>query len=59
MTNYEKIKNMSVEKLARFIEDLTYCDIEKCEECGLGEWGEDGDCNEITIINWLMSEVEK
>lgn len=59
MTIYEKIKNMIIEKLARFIENLTYCDIEKCEECGLGEWGEDGDCDERTIRKWLEREVEE
>lgn len=51
MTNFEKIKNMSVEELAyyvyRFI-DCRYCPI----------YCNDGECCEA-IKQWLKSEVEE
>lgn len=53
MTNYERIKNMSVEKLADFLYDIeTYEDF-----CGIridGQRFYDFD----ELIQWLESEVE-
>ena len=49
MTNFEKIKNMSVEELANFICGLTYCDY--CPICYRGG------C-EHSWERWLESEAE-
>jgi hypothetical protein len=49
MTNFEKIKNMSVEELANFICGLTYCDY--CPICCRGG------C-EHSWERWLESEAE-
>ena len=56
MTNFDKIKNMSVEELAeRLNESFTCarCPIEEFCECVL-----DGGCTD-TLIKWLKSEVEE
>lgn len=50
MTNFEKIKNMSVEELADFIAEMAECD--RCfVYCS-------GDCK-YSWEQWLKSEVEE
>lgn len=56
MTNYEKIKAMSVEEMARWIDETiaTRCDACPAEKiCGI-----ELSCVS-TIIKWLDSEVEE
>ena len=55
-TNFERIKNMSVEELAEFIDSGDECGF--CNQFG-GDTGRecDGDCVEC-IIFWLRSEVK-
>lgn len=59
MTNFEKIKNMSVEEMAEFLFNQLNNDcIEnfKCLQQKLTRCN--GKCNN-NIINWLKSEVEE
>lgn len=56
MTNYEKIKNMSIEEMADLINYATLCDLKNCEECGFGNLQ---NCNSDTIKNWLKKKVIK
>lgn len=50
MTNFEKIKNMSVEELADFICELVDCDYcpRYCSGCCKYSW-----------VQWLKNEVEE
>lgn len=66
MTNYEKIKNMSVDEMAKWLEDkipesCKFCASGNLHECGYWEKGfYDG--VELCIKNralWLESEVEE
>lgn len=61
MTNYERIKNMSVEKMAKMIFDAT--DIRKdeadCDYCPVHEFCETKLTCEEVIRRWLNSEVEE
>lgn len=55
MTNYERIKNMSVEEIAEILASATLClNFGSCEglRCGCKE------CQELHK-QWLESEVEK
>lgn len=55
MTNYEKIKNMTVEEMAKFLEKITdYCNANNCKACPLcrGIF-----CCTTEIECWLNSEV--
>ncbi len=55
MTNYEKIKNMTVEEMAEFLEKLTdLCNANRCKDCPLckGIF-----CCTTEIECWLNSEV--
>lgn len=55
MTNYEKIKNMTVEEMAKFLEKLTDdCNANNCKACPLcrGIF-----CCTTEIECWLNSEV--
>jgi hypothetical protein len=55
MTNYEKIKNMTVEEMAKFLDELTdRCNASMCIDCPLckGLF-----CCAKEIIYWLNSEV--
>ena len=55
-TNFERIKNMSVEELAEFIDSGDECGF--CNQFGVDTGREcDGDCVEC-IIFWLRSEVK-
>ena len=53
MTNYERIKSMSIEEMANFIADI-YADNEHAEIRINGEWLATED-----IEQWLESEVEE
>lgn len=50
MTNYEKIKEMSIDELAEYIESITTCSYCPIEECA---------CNYCygSIKEWLENEV--
>jgi hypothetical protein len=58
MTNYEKIKSMSIEEMAYFIDKLNYIN-GICEHCEY----QYKDCSTISCISaleqWLKSEVEE
>ena len=64
MTNFEKIKSMSIEEMAEFLQNIEKCDDRASREpiisiFYIGE--EDGICvkNDFTYINeWLEREVE-
>ena len=61
MTNYEKIQNMSINKMAaEFNEISTYfCDYcYNCKECPFNYMGKRL-CNVSGFIDWLNSEVEE
>lgn len=53
MTNYERIKNMSVEDFADFLYTISECENNLCDECPLEKC-----VNRQTIAEWLESEVE-
>jgi hypothetical protein len=63
MTNYEKIKNMSVDELARLLDDIaTCCNLNGhhrtqmfCKECPL----HCGHCSSVDFGCWLNSEVKE
>lgn len=57
MTNYERIKNMSVEEMADFLMGF-----KECRHCQVGRYKKD--CWQIceykeTLEQWLESEVDK
>ena len=60
MTNYERIRNMSVKEMAQILWDISencadYCALTKNEKCNFFEHGE---CLcAMGIKNWLESEV--
>lgn len=55
MTNIERIKAMSVEEMARFINEISNCEINICEFCPLiGYCGSDD-----SVKKYLESEVEE
>lgn len=55
MTNYEKIKNMTVEEMAEFLEKITdYCNAKTCKDCPLCRCIF---CCATEIECWLNSEV--
>ena len=53
MTNYEKIKNLSIEEMADFMNEM---DLNPCGHCN-------GECEILSCIErykeWLESEVEE
>lgn len=56
MTNYDRIKAMSIEKMATFLKDIYNC---PCKFCGLYD---DADCAgkcEQGHIKWLKQEVSE
>ena len=57
MTNYEKIKNMSIEEMAEFIDSPTV-DCERCAYYKNGKCLSDDDCK-VGIQKWLESEAEE
>lgn len=57
MTNFEKVKNMSPEELAKFIDELTtHCNGNECEGCPICEGI---CCCNIEIEYWLNKEVKE
>lgn len=57
MTNFEKIKQMTVEKMAKFINTLTTNWVYQfCDECPINQ-NTDG-CVKHGIEEWLNQEVE-
>lgn len=63
MTNYERIKNMSIEKMAYEIDRIAnhLCDdygYYGCKECPLNFLG-NRNCNVTGFEDWLNSEVEE
>ena len=59
MTNGDKIRSMTDEELADFINDVTDCcsDGYICEKCPLNSVG--SHCNIYTFEKWLKQEVQK
>lgn len=61
MTNYERIKAMSVEEMAMFIQDTmasdTICDFCGSKACKTGKC--DWKSHQRTVEEWLNSEVEE
>lgn len=56
MTNYERIKQMSVEEL----NDITfYCRYDECNNCPFNFYKNDCGCGDEPIEKWLESEEEK
>lgn len=61
MTNFEKIKNMSVEEMASELEERSNyvcCHYSTCNECPFDFLGR-YDCNIMGFRDWLNSEVEE
>lgn len=56
MTNFEKIKNMSIDELADKIEESLACDRCPINDLCAGIVG--GDCTKVWI-EWLKSEAEE
>lgn len=63
MTNYERIKNMSVEEMASELERLSnyVCRYYKCSECPFCRlWNcKPWNCNVLGFAEWLNSEVKE
>ena len=59
MTNADRIRQMTDEELAAFLNDVTECcsDGYICEKCPLNSVGEH--CNIITFEKWLKQEVSE
>lgn len=59
MTNYERIKNMSVEEIADLIDEITDCCVtNECSSCPLHPHGAQF-CHKDHFKIWLESEVEE
>lgn len=60
MTNYEKIKQMTVENMTEFLNDITFfCRYDECDKCPINKYKSDVGCGDETIKNWLKQEAEK
>lgn len=58
MTNYERIKYMSVEEMANLFEEISICClVQDCNSCPIHE--PLSYCTEEYIKIWLESEVEE
>lgn len=53
MTNYEKIKSMSVDEMAGFLKTISDCEYNLCNECPL-----EGCASVKGIAKWLESESD-
>lgn len=57
MTNYEKIKNMSIEEMALFFDDITSCKVRECNGCPFADAPKNKglfpECNVSTKRKWL------
>lgn len=61
MTNYEKIKQMSVEEMTNILWTITNCCCENGREgvgCGCCPINNRFCCSRIDFLEWLESEVE-
>lgn len=60
MTNFECIKQMTVEEMADLIDDITYICFNNfgCESCPIYECTKIEGCNTDVIMEWLESEVD-
>ena len=54
MTNYERIKSMSIEEMARML-----CDSTSCDECEVNDMCDGADTSRNGFTKWLESEVAK
>lgn len=61
MTNFEHIKNMSVEELAKLINDVTVCCFQdaNCENCPIYCSRDEEYCNSSIISKWLKGEAKE
>lgn len=61
MTNCERIKNMSIEEIAKLIDDVAVCCFQNanCENCPIYCIRNEVYCNSSTISKWLKSEAEE
>ena len=57
MTNFERIKNMSVEEMATMMYKISDCELRDCKNCPLGSCQHCG--NIVEIQKWLESEDEE
>ena len=65
MTNYQMLKNMSIDELASFIDNITTCCTSgDCEDCPIGKYNllktplYDNGCNQQIIKEWLKMNVK-
>lgn len=61
MTNFEKIKNMSADEMAKLINDVAVCCFQNanCENCPIYCSRDEVYCSSSTISKWLKSEAEE
>lgn len=61
ITNYEKIKNMSIDEMASQIERMSnyLCDGNECKRCPFNFLGYNRNCDATEFANWLQSEAEE
>ena len=61
MTNYDRIRNMSVEEMAKFIHKIAH-KTEACDDCPINDFCEERitrlGCTDAMFIEWLESEVD-
>ena len=60
MTNYEKIQNMSINKMAVELNEISnyFCDYYSYKKCPFNYMGKCL-CNISRFLDWLKSEVEE
>lgn len=59
MTNYEAIKNMSIDELSELINDFTRrCRYDECSDCPISKYVVNGYCGKSTVINFLTAECD-
>lgn len=56
LTNFEKIKAMTVEEMADFISTITSCDDCSCDYC---QYHIEDNCPKLYTVDWLNQEVEE
>lgn len=61
MTNFEQVRSMSVEELAKFINDIAVCCFKdaECENCPIYCSRDEVYCNSSTISKWLRDNVKE
>ena len=59
MTNYQMIKDMSVDELATFVDDMSSrCISDECYDCPIGRMKDGMPCDTTDIVHWLNSDVD-